>query len=103
MDAMEKNGGDLVIATRQVGDRVEVSVSDTGHGIPKSVLPRIFDPFFTTKAVGKGTGLGLSICYGIVQKIGGEITVDSAPEKGSTFRILLPAATHTPPPTPEKA
>ena len=103
MDAMEKNGGDLVIATRQVGDRVEVSVSDTGHGIPKAVLPRIFDPFFTTKAVGKGTGLGLSICYGIVQKIGGEITVDSAPEKGSTFRILLPAATQTPPPAPEKA
>jgi two-component system NtrC family sensor kinase len=92
MDAMEKNGGDLTIATRLAGDRVELAVSDTGHGIPKSVLPRIFDPFFTTKAVGKGTGLGLSICYGIVKKLGGEITVESSTEKGSTFRVLLPAA-----------
>jgi two-component system, NtrC family, sensor kinase len=101
MDAMEKNGGDLVITTRLAGDRVELSVSDSGHGIPKSVLPRIFDPFFTTKAVGKGTGLGLSICYGIVKKLSGEITVDSAPEKGSTFRISLPAVIPAPEPQDE--
>ena len=98
MDAMEKNGGDLVIATRLAADKVELSVSDTGHGIPKSVQSRIFDPFFTTKAVGKGTGLGLSICYGIVKKLGGEISVESAPEKGAIFRVLLPAATAAPAP-----
>ncbi len=92
LDSMEKNGGDLTIATRAAGDRVELAVSDTGHGIPKAVLPRIFDPFFTTKAVGKGTGLGLSICYGIVKKLGGEITVESAPDQGATFRVSLPAA-----------
>jgi len=92
MDAMERNGGDLTIATRLVGDKVELAVSDTGHGIPKAVIGRIFEPFFTTKAVGKGTGLGLSICYGIVKKIGGEITVESAPEQGATFRISLPVA-----------
>ncbi len=92
MDAMERNGGDLTIATRLAGDTVALSVSDTGHGIPKAVLSRIFEPFYTTKAVGKGTGLGLSICYGIVKKLGGEITVESAPEQGATFRVTLPAA-----------
>jgi two-component system NtrC family sensor kinase len=92
MDAMEPHGGDLTLRTRLVGDKVELAVSDAGHGIPKAVQARIFDPFFTTKAVGKGTGLGLSICYGIVKKLGGEITVESAPEQGATFRIFLPAA-----------
>jgi len=92
MDAMERNGGDLVLATRLAGGKVELAVSDTGHGIPKAVAARIFEPFFTTKAVGKGTGLGLSICYGIVKKLGGEITVESAPQQGATFRVSLPAA-----------
>ncbi|EHJ48694.1 integral membrane sensor signal transduction histidine kinase [Solidesulfovibrio carbinoliphilus subsp. oakridgensis] len=96
MDAMERNGGDLTLATRLAGDRVELVVSDTGHGMPKAVSARIFEPFFTTKAVGKGTGLGLSICYGIVKKIGGEITVESAPEQGATFRVFLPAAAPAP-------
>jgi len=92
MDAMERNGGVLTIATRLVGGAVELAVSDTGHGIPQAVIGRIFEPFFTTKAVGKGTGLGLSICYGIVKKLGGEITVESAPEQGAAFRVRLPAA-----------
>ncbi len=92
MDAMEKNGGDLTLSTRLAGDRVVLTVSDTGHGMPKAVAARIFEPFFTTKAVGKGTGLGLSICYGIVKKLGGEITVESAPEQGATFRVFLPSA-----------
>ncbi|WP_428562629.1 MAG: sensor histidine kinase [Solidesulfovibrio sp. DCME] len=92
LDAMERNGGVLTIATRLVGDRVELLVTDTGHGMQKAVAARIFEPFFTTKAVGKGTGLGLSICYGIVKKLGGEISVDSAPEQGATFRVSLPAA-----------
>jgi two-component system NtrC family sensor kinase len=92
LDAMERNGGTLTLATRLAGDRVELRVSDTGHGMPKAVAARIFEPFFTTKAVGKGTGLGLSICYGIVKKLGGEIVVESAPEQGATFRISLPSA-----------
>jgi PAS domain S-box-containing protein len=69
-----------------------VEISDTGQGIAPEVLPRIFDPFFTTKPVGVGTGLGLSICHGIVAALGGEITVESAVGKGSTFRVHLPAA-----------
>jgi PAS domain S-box-containing protein len=72
--------------------RVRVEVSDDGAGIPPEIRARIFDPFFTTKAVGVGTGLGLSICHGIVAGLGGEITVEGEPGKGSTFRVLLPAA-----------
>jgi signal transduction histidine kinase len=69
---------------------VVVEVSDTGVGIPAENLERIFDPFFTTKPLGVGTGLGLSICHSIVEAFGGELTVDSAPERGSTFRLALP-------------
>src|SRR6266511_2476645 len=80
-----------VTATARDG-RALVEISDSGSGIPAEVLPRIFDPFFTTKPVGVGTGLGLSICHGIVSGLGGEILVESAPGKGSTFRVFLPAA-----------
>jgi two-component system NtrC family sensor kinase len=88
---MDPGGGDLDIITRQEGDQVLALVSDTGSGIPEANLPRIFDPFFTTKPVGKGTGLGLSIIYGIINKLGGTISVDSAVGKGTTFTISLPA------------
>jgi len=70
---------------------VELSIADTGCGIPPEHLPRIFDPFFTTKAVGKGTGLGLSVSHGTVQAHGGEIEVESTVGKGSEFRVYLPA------------
>lgn len=70
---------------------VVVSVTDTGHGIEIGTLSRIFDPFFTTREVGEGTGLGLSICYGIVRDHGGEIHVESTPDAGTRFSILLPA------------
>jgi len=73
--------------------RAVVEISDTGVGIPPEVLPRIFDPFFTTKPVGVGTGLGLSICHGLVTQLGGEVSVESAPGRGSTFRVALPPAT----------
>jgi signal transduction histidine kinase len=56
----------------------------------ESVLQRVFEPFFTTKPPGKGTGLGLSVSYGIIQQHEGTITVDSAPDIGTTFTILLP-------------
>jgi len=69
---------------------VEISVIDTGCGIPATNLKRIFDPFFTSKEVGKGTGLGLSVSHGIVKAHGGVIEVESTVGKGSIFRIYLP-------------
>jgi two-component system NtrC family sensor kinase len=71
---------------------VELSIADTGHGIPDENLRRIFDPFFTTRDVGEGTGLGLSICYGIVRDHGGRIAVESRVGDGTRFTLLLPAA-----------
>jgi len=80
-----------VIATQCVGeDAVQVSISDTGKGIPPEIVNRIFDPFFTTKPVGKGTGLGLSLSWNIVKKHQGKIEVSSIPGKGTTFVITLP-------------
>jgi two-component system NtrC family sensor kinase len=70
---------------------VELSLTDTGHGITDDNLRRIFDPFFTTRDVGEGTGLGLSICYGIVRDHGGQISVQSQVGVGTTFALLLPA------------
>jgi two-component system NtrC family sensor kinase len=75
---------------------VELFVTDTGHGIDHENLSRIFDPFFTTREVGEGTGLGLSICYGIVRDHGGQISVQSKVQVGTTFSILLPARIETP-------
>lgn len=90
VDAMEKNGGELTINTYSEGDVIGIKVSDNGPGIPEANLSRIFEPFFTTKPLGKGTGLGLSICYGIIQKMGGRIDVESVIDSGTTFRIQLP-------------
>ena len=72
------------------GPMVEISIIDTGCGIPEKNLKRIFDPFFTSKEVGKGTGLGLSVSHGIVKAHGGVIEVESTVGKGSIFRIYLP-------------
>lgn len=70
---------------------VIVSFTDTGPGIPPEIRYKVFDPFFSTKQVGSGTGLGLAICYGIVEKHGGRIEVDSVVGAGATFRVILPA------------
>jgi CheY-like chemotaxis protein len=72
----------------------EITVQDTGCGIPPENLSKIFDPFFTTKETGKGTGLGLSVAYNLVKQHGGETLVKSRPGKGSTFHILLPHASY---------
>jgi two-component system NtrC family sensor kinase len=90
LDAMEKQGGDLNIFCHRENDSVTIKVADTGGGIPKANLDRIFDPFFTTKPVGKGTGLGLSICYGIIEKMGGKLGVESVVGQGTTFTISIP-------------
>jgi len=88
--ALGETRGQITVATRQEGDQVLVTVSDTGCGMPPQVQRRIFEPFFTTKEVGKGTGLGLSISYDIIKKHGGEITVESEPGSGTVFTVRLP-------------
>ena len=86
-----RGSGHIWIRTRSAGpDRLALEVSDDGPGIPPEVISRIFDPFFTTKPPGVGTGLGLSIAYGIVQEHGGEISVHSEPEVGTTFVVEFP-------------
>jgi signal transduction histidine kinase len=83
--------GRVVVRTRQAGEQVEISVSDSGSGIPEGVRQKIFDPFFTTKEVGKGTGQGLTLARAIVvEKHGGTLTFDTEMGKGTTFFVRLP-------------
>lgn len=93
----EVNGGDyepiLTAATKNLGDRVEITIRDNGTGIPPDVKERMFNPFFTTKPAGEGTGLGLSISHDIVVKQhGGTIEVDTAPGEFTEIKIILPRA-----------
>ncbi|MCD6561107.1 MAG: two-component sensor histidine kinase [Deltaproteobacteria bacterium] len=89
-DAMEDKGGAIDITSMIEDNSMVIKVADTGPGIPAVNLSRIFDPFFTTKPVGKGTGLGLSICFGIINKMGGEMKVESKVGMGTTFYIKIP-------------
>ena len=112
-DAMPQ-GGTLTLATHNVrldahavkghseltpGPHILLAISDTGCGMDERTKAKVFEPFFTTKEKGKGTGLGLSTVYGIVKQSGGSIELDSAPHRGTTFKIFLPrvaAATSVP-------
>ena len=88
--AIGPDRGKIWIRTGIENESAWIEVTDNGSGIPKEVVPRIFDPFYTTKPVGKGTGLGLSLSYGIIQKHNGQIDVQTAIGKGTTFRLVLP-------------
>jgi CheY-like chemotaxis protein len=74
------------------GTYVSISVQDNGAGMDETTMARVFEPFFSTKPVGKGTGLGLSQVYGFVRQSGGTVSVDSAPGRGTTVSLLLPAS-----------
>jgi CheY-like chemotaxis protein len=104
-DAMPR-GGKLLIETSdiifglsdtgrllssEIHEYVLLTVSDTGTGMTDDVQQKMFDPFFTTKELGKGTGLGLSTVYGIVRQHKGDMCVDSAPGRGTIFKVFLPA------------
>jgi len=78
------------------GPAVTITLSDTGSGMPPEVLARIFEPFYTTKLVGEGTGLGLSTALSIIRSHGGDLSAQSAPGKGTTFTLILPALQQTP-------
>ncbi|MGC3999623.1 MAG: ATP-binding protein [Anaeromyxobacter sp.] len=86
------HANEVRVSARRAGRSVVLEVVDTGEGMTAEVQARAFQPFFTTRPVGAGTGLGLSICLGIVTGLGGSIELESAPGKGSTFRVALPAA-----------
>ena len=108
-DAMP-DGGSLTIATDSLtvdrayaaewssvlpGDYVRVAIADTGCGMPPEVIKHAFEPFYTTKNKGEGSGLGLATVYGAVTQAEGHVRITSAPDKGTTFTILLPVTTQT--------
>lgn len=98
-DAMP-DGGRILLSTRNEVDdsgkeQVEITLTDTGQGIPADVIGKVFDPFFTTKALGKGTGLGLSQVYGFAHQAGGKVTIASELGQGTSVTISLPRADET--------
>ncbi|MDF1614744.1 ATP-binding response regulator [Desulfurivibrio dismutans] len=89
-EAIDPDGGRIVIATRREGDEVMISFCDSGCGIAAENRERIFEPFFSTKPAVKGTGLGLAVSYGIVQRHGGRLEVESQEGQGACFKLFLP-------------
>jgi signal transduction histidine kinase len=84
------DSGHIRIKTRVRDNLVVLEVADTGAGISPEHIDKLFEPFFTTKPPGQGIGIGLSTCYNIIRKHGGEISVESEPNKGSVFEVILP-------------
>jgi len=78
------------VSTKNMGDKISISVKDNGNGIPQKIVDKIFQPFFTTKPTGQGTGLGLSLAYDIVKGHGGEVKVESTEGLGTEFIVSLP-------------
>jgi signal transduction histidine kinase/CheY-like chemotaxis protein len=89
-DVAVENVSPVLNVKLKPGDYIEITVSDTGTGIPPDIIESIFEPYFTTKALGEGTGMGLSVVHGIVESYGGKISVDSQLGKGTVFKIFLP-------------
>ena len=86
-------GGNLTVSLASFDAHfVEIEVEDDGCGIPADKIEKVFTPFFTTKPVGHGTGLGLSVCYGIINKMGGEIKVHTQEGIGTKFSLRLPVS-----------
>jgi signal transduction histidine kinase len=100
LDAMPRGGRLLLEAAVADGGpgtpTLEVTIEDTGTGVPEHLLPRVFEPFVTTKEEGRGTGLGLSICMGLVRSNGGEIGLESSPGRGTRVRLRFPTHASTP-------
>jgi len=89
IDAIVHDGA-IEISSSAFENGVKIQIKDNGPGMTHEILEHIFEPFFTTKELGKGTGLGLSITYGLIKKLGGTISVDSALGQGTVFTIHLP-------------
>jgi PAS domain S-box-containing protein len=90
IDAIDEGPGVISIKSCHVDQSIQVTVIDSGQGIPADQISRIFEPFYTTKEPGRGTGLGLSVCHQIVDRHGGQIRVSSQPGEGTTFTVILP-------------
>ena len=90
LESGERYTPTVTVSTKNLGNKIEIRVSDNGTGIPTDIKEKIFQPFFTTKPTGQGTGLGLSLSYDIVKAAGGEIKLSSVDGKGTSFTILIP-------------
>jgi CheY-like chemotaxis protein len=97
------DANEILVRIRPEGNNVSIEICDTGCGIPPDHFERLFTPFFTTKPAGKGTGLGLSISRRIVRALGGDIHVQSAVGRGTSMKVVLPAARHASIPGPTEA